>query len=65
MRNTAKITTAALAVTALTLGLSACGSDSEDSGKADPNATLTVAATPTPQGEILTYVKDKLAKKAG
>jgi D-methionine transport system substrate-binding protein len=65
VRNTAKITTAALAVTALTLGLSACGSDSEDSGKADPNATLTVAATPTPQGEILTYVKDKLAKKAG
>ncbi|MFI5823609.1 MetQ/NlpA family ABC transporter substrate-binding protein [Streptomyces rishiriensis] len=64
MRNTAKITTAVLAAGALTLGLSACGSD-KDSGSADPNATLTVAATPTPQGEILTYVKDHLAAKAG
>ncbi len=61
MRNTAKITTAALAVGALTLGLTACGSDSGS----DPNAPLKVAATPTPQGEILTYVKDELAKKAG
>ncbi|WP_329408024.1 MetQ/NlpA family ABC transporter substrate-binding protein [Streptomyces sp. NBC_00704] len=64
MRNTAKITTAVLAAGALTLGLSACGSD-KDSGSADANATLTVAATPTPQGEILTYVKDHLAAKAG
>ncbi|MFI2643668.1 MetQ/NlpA family ABC transporter substrate-binding protein [Streptomyces sp. NPDC018610] len=65
MRNTAKITTAVLAAGALTFGLSACGGSDSDSGKADPNATLTVAATPTPQGEILTYVKDHLAKKAG
>ncbi|WP_333736543.1 MetQ/NlpA family ABC transporter substrate-binding protein [Streptomyces sp. IBSBF 2806] len=64
MRNTAKITTAVLAAGALTLGLSACGSD-KDSGSADANATLTVAATPTPQGEILAYVKDHLAAKAG
>ncbi|MCX4760682.1 MetQ/NlpA family ABC transporter substrate-binding protein [Streptomyces sp. NBC_01275] len=64
MRNTAKITTAVLAAGALTLGLSACGSD-KDSGSADANATLTVAATPTPQGEILSYIKDNLAKKAG
>ncbi|MFE7956384.1 MULTISPECIES: MetQ/NlpA family ABC transporter substrate-binding protein [unclassified Streptomyces] len=63
MRNTAKITAAVLAAGALTLGLSACGSD-KDSAK-DPNATLTVAATPTPQGEILTYIKDNLAQKAG
>lgn len=63
MRNTAKITTAVLATGALTLGLSACGSD-KDAGS-DANAALTVAATPTPQGEILTYIKDKLAKKAG
>ncbi|MEV6172126.1 MetQ/NlpA family ABC transporter substrate-binding protein [Streptomyces sp. NPDC051954] len=62
MRNTAKITTAALAAGALTLGLSACGSDNDT---ADADAPLTVAATPTPQGEILTYVKDNLAKKAG
>ncbi|MGC9543937.1 MetQ/NlpA family ABC transporter substrate-binding protein [Streptomyces sp. UG1] len=64
MRNTAKITTAALAVGALTLGLTACGAD-QDSGSSDASAPLTVAATPTPQGEILTYIKDKLAKKAG
>ncbi|MEU1178346.1 MetQ/NlpA family ABC transporter substrate-binding protein [Streptomyces sp. NPDC005820] len=64
MRNTAKTTTAVLAAGALTLGLSACGSD-KDSGSTDANATLTVAATPTPQGEILTYIKDNLAEKAG
>lgn len=63
MRNTAKITTAVLAAGALTLGLSACGSD-KDSGS-DASAPLKVAATPTPQGEILTYIKDNLAKKAG
>ncbi|NMO35965.1 ABC transporter substrate-binding protein [Streptomyces sp. GMY01] len=65
MRNTAKITTAVLAAGALTFGLSACGGSDSGSGKADPDATLTVAATPTPQGEILTYVKDHLAAKAG
>ncbi|MDX3797780.1 MetQ/NlpA family ABC transporter substrate-binding protein [Streptomyces sp. AK04-3B] len=63
MRNTTKITTAVLAAGALTLGLTACGSD-KDSG-ADANATLTVAATPTPQGEILDYIKDNLVAKAG
>ncbi|MCL8012616.1 MetQ/NlpA family ABC transporter substrate-binding protein [Streptomyces sp. AS02] len=63
MRNTAKITTAVLAAGALTLGLTACGSD-KDSGS-DASGTLTVAATPTPQGEILSYIKDNLAKKAG
>ncbi|WP_073945682.1 MetQ/NlpA family ABC transporter substrate-binding protein [Streptomyces kebangsaanensis] len=66
MRNTAKITAAVLATGALTLGLTACGSGSDSgSAKADANATLTVAATPAPQGEILTYIKDNLAEKAG
>ncbi|MFE9173754.1 MetQ/NlpA family ABC transporter substrate-binding protein [Streptomyces kebangsaanensis] len=66
MRNTAKITAAVLATGALTLGLTACGSGSDSgSSKADANATLTVAATPAPQGEILTYIKDNLAEKAG
>ncbi|WP_037860120.1 MetQ/NlpA family ABC transporter substrate-binding protein [Streptomyces sp. NRRL S-340] len=65
MRNTAKITSAVLAAGALTFGLTACGGSDSGSGKSDANATLTVAATPTPQGEILSYVKDHLAQKAG
>ncbi|WP_086793147.1 MetQ/NlpA family ABC transporter substrate-binding protein [Streptomyces thermovulgaris] len=66
MRNTVKITAAVLAAGALTLGLTACGSGSDSgSSKTDANAPLTVAATPTPHGEILAYVKDNLAEKAG
>ncbi|MFE9774253.1 MetQ/NlpA family ABC transporter substrate-binding protein [Streptomyces sp. NPDC005931] len=64
MRNIAKITTVVLTAGALTLGLTACGSD-KDSGSGDASGPLTVAATPTPQGEILTYIKDNLAEKAG
>ncbi|MET9439673.1 MetQ/NlpA family ABC transporter substrate-binding protein [Streptomyces sp. NPDC006610] len=63
MRNTAKITTAVLAAGALTLGLTACGSD-EDAAS-DASAPLVVAATPVPHAEVLTYVKDHLAEKAG
>ncbi|MFF8644694.1 MetQ/NlpA family ABC transporter substrate-binding protein [Streptomyces sp. NPDC015345] len=63
MRNTAKITTAVLVASALTLGLSACGSDKGSAG--DKDGPLVVAATPTPQGEILDYVQKNLAKKAG
>ncbi|MFE6164430.1 MetQ/NlpA family ABC transporter substrate-binding protein [Streptomyces sp. NPDC056486] len=63
MRNTAKIITAVLAAGALTLGLSGCGSDKDSA--ADKDGKLIVAATPTPQGEILDYVKANLAKKAG
>ncbi|MEU8651083.1 MetQ/NlpA family ABC transporter substrate-binding protein [Streptomyces sp. NPDC048737] len=66
MRNTAKITTAVLAVGALTLGLSACGSDKDSgSGSADTSGPLIVAASPVPHAEILTFVKDELAKDAG
>ncbi|MFF4348418.1 MetQ/NlpA family ABC transporter substrate-binding protein [Streptomyces sp. NPDC001530] len=64
MRNTAKITTAVLAAGALTFGLTACGSD-KDSASSDTSAPLIVAASPTPHAEILDYVKDNLAKKAG
>ncbi|CUW27253.1 MULTISPECIES: MetQ/NlpA family ABC transporter substrate-binding protein [Streptomyces] len=64
MRNTAKLTTAVLAAGALTLGLTACGSD-KDSASSDGTGPLVVAASPTPHAEILTFVKDKLAKKAG
>jgi len=64
VRNTAKITTAVLAAGALTFGLTACGSD-KDSASADTSGPLIVAASPTPHAEILNYVKDNLAKKAG
>lgn len=66
MRNTAKLTTAVLAVGALTFALSACGSDKgSSSASSDYSGPLVVAASPTPHAEILDYVKDHLAKKAG
>ncbi|WP_327405371.1 MetQ/NlpA family ABC transporter substrate-binding protein [Streptomyces sp. NBC_01288] len=66
MRNTAKLTTAVLAAGALTFGLSACGSDKgSSSASSDYSGPLVVAASPTPHAEILDYVKDHLAKKAG
>ncbi|SDJ90172.1 MetQ/NlpA family ABC transporter substrate-binding protein [Streptomyces indicus] len=64
MRNTAKITAAVLATGGLTLGLAACGSEN-GSGSANADGPLIVAASPTPHADILTYVKDKLAKKEG
>ncbi|WP_053740236.1 MetQ/NlpA family ABC transporter substrate-binding protein [Streptomyces sp. NRRL WC-3618] len=64
MRNTIKFTTAVLATGALTLGLTACGSE-KGSASSDTSGPLIVAASPTPHAEILTYVKDNLAKKAG
>ncbi|MGW2694300.1 MetQ/NlpA family ABC transporter substrate-binding protein [Streptomyces sp. NPDC001296] len=65
MRNTAKITTAVLAAGALTFGLSACGSGKSSPSAADTSGPLVVAASPTPHAEILNFVKDNLAKKAG
>ncbi|CAM5349272.1 MULTISPECIES: MetQ/NlpA family ABC transporter substrate-binding protein [Streptomyces] len=64
MRNTAKFITAVLAAGAVTFGLTACGSD-KDSASSDYSGPLVVAASPTPHAEILDFVKDKLAKKAG
>ncbi|MEV5956682.1 MetQ/NlpA family ABC transporter substrate-binding protein [Streptomyces sp. NPDC051987] len=64
MRNTAKLTTAVLAAGALTFGLTACGSG-KDSASSDYSGPLVVAASPTPHAEILDYIKDNLAKKAG
>ncbi|MGW7299788.1 MetQ/NlpA family ABC transporter substrate-binding protein [Streptomyces sp. NPDC054829] len=67
MRNTAKITTAVLAAGALTFGLTACGSSDSDSASSasDTSKPLVVAASPVPHAEILTFVKDNLAKDAG
>ncbi|MFI7009644.1 MetQ/NlpA family ABC transporter substrate-binding protein [Streptomyces sp. NPDC050145] len=64
MRNTTKITAAVLVTGALTLGLSACGSDKGDT-KAKASDPLVVAATPVPHAEVLNYIKDNLAKKEG
>ncbi|MFD4524703.1 MetQ/NlpA family ABC transporter substrate-binding protein [Streptomyces sp. NPDC058470] len=63
MRNTTKLGTAVLAAGALTLGLTACGSDKDSAS--DTSGPLVVAASPVPHAEILDYVKDNLAKKAG
>ncbi|MER5442809.1 MetQ/NlpA family ABC transporter substrate-binding protein [Streptomyces sp. NPDC002790] len=67
MRNTTKITAAVLATGALTLGLTACGSDKADSAgsKAKASDPLVVAATPVPHAEILDFIKKDLAKKEG
>ncbi|CAM5554605.1 Lipoprotein OS=Streptomyces alboniger OX=132473 GN=CP975_05915 PE=3 SV=1 [Streptomyces alboniger] len=49
---------------ALTLGLTACGAGS-DGGPGGSGGELVVGATPTPAGEVLAYIKDHLAEKAG
>ncbi|MEV7423063.1 MULTISPECIES: MetQ/NlpA family ABC transporter substrate-binding protein [unclassified Streptomyces] len=54
---------AAAAALALGLGLTACGSGS-DSGGGDTD-TLVVGATAVPAGEVLSYIKQDLAEKAG
>ncbi|MFF4275598.1 MetQ/NlpA family ABC transporter substrate-binding protein [Streptomyces sp. NPDC001536] len=54
----------AVAALALAFGLTACGSDSGKSGGGDDDA-LVVGATAVPAGEVLTYIKDNLAEKAG
>ncbi|CAM5574240.1 lipoprotein [Streptomyces spiroverticillatus] len=72
MRKNIKISLAAAAVTALALGVSACGTASDpgaksktDGAKADTSKPLTVAASPTPHADILGFVKKNLAEKAG
>ncbi|MFD8072899.1 MetQ/NlpA family ABC transporter substrate-binding protein [Streptomyces sp. NBC_00510] len=64
MRTSIKITTAVLAAAGLTLGLTACGADS-GSKKDSASDPLVVAASPVPHAEILNFVKDNLAAKAG
>ncbi|MFD9884267.1 MetQ/NlpA family ABC transporter substrate-binding protein [Streptomyces alboflavus] len=51
---------AAAGALALSLGLTACGSGSGSDGD-----KLVVGATPTPAGEVLAYIQQNLAKKAG
>ncbi|QXE37800.1 MetQ/NlpA family ABC transporter substrate-binding protein [Streptomyces sp. GMY02] len=73
MRTTVRFSAAVAATAALALTLSACGtssdpgsSDKAGSGaSADASAPLLVAASPTPHADILNFVKDNLAAKAG
>ncbi|MCS0601863.1 MetQ/NlpA family ABC transporter substrate-binding protein [Streptomyces sp. LP11] len=54
-----------VAVAALALGLTACGTGTDSGKGGDADGTLVVGATAVPAGEVLTYVKDHLAAKAG
>ncbi|MCB5182169.1 MetQ/NlpA family ABC transporter substrate-binding protein [Streptomyces antimicrobicus] len=70
MRKNTKLTGLAVVTTAIALGVSACGSPSDPAakkagGSADPEAALVVAASPTPHADVLKFVKDNLAAKAG
>jgi D-methionine transport system substrate-binding protein len=49
----------------LALGVAACGSGSGGGQAADPEAPLKVGVNPVPHAEILKYVEDNLAEKAG
>ncbi|MEV1010973.1 MetQ/NlpA family ABC transporter substrate-binding protein [Streptomyces sp. NPDC049881] len=73
MRTSVRTTTLVASAAALALALTACGTDSDpDTGgdadggdQQDVSQTLTVAATPVPQAEILEFVRDNLAEDAG
>ncbi|MEV7022999.1 MetQ/NlpA family ABC transporter substrate-binding protein [Kitasatospora sp. NPDC093558] len=62
MRTVVKFTSV-LATAGLAFSLAACSSSGSSSS--DPNAPLKVVASPTPHGQILKFVKDNLADKAG
>ncbi|MFE9425432.1 MetQ/NlpA family ABC transporter substrate-binding protein [Kitasatospora sp. NPDC006697] len=62
MRTVLKTSIAALAVTGLTLGAAACSSSSSSNSADKP---LVVIASPTPHAQILDYIRDHLAAKAG
>ncbi|MFI6464928.1 MetQ/NlpA family ABC transporter substrate-binding protein [Streptomyces sp. NPDC050528] len=63
MRKSIAVTAAGLAVTLF--GLTACGSGSDSGKGGGKDGTLVVGATAVPAGEVLTYIKDNLAEKAG
>ncbi|MCB5168987.1 MetQ/NlpA family ABC transporter substrate-binding protein [Streptomyces bambusae] len=71
MRKNIKLAAAATATAALALGLTACGTSSDpasakdSTGAAAESKPLVVAASPTPHADILNFVKDNLAAKAG
>ncbi|MER8233941.1 MetQ/NlpA family ABC transporter substrate-binding protein [Streptomyces sp. NPDC101490] len=68
MRKNIKLTAGIATAAALALGLTACGTSSDPSsakGAAAADKPLVVAASPTPHADILKFVKDNLAEKAG
>ncbi|MEV7280118.1 MetQ/NlpA family ABC transporter substrate-binding protein [Streptomyces sp. NPDC093111] len=69
MRNNIKLAAGIAATAALALGLTACGTSSDPSTAKDAagsaDKALVVAASPTPHADILKFVKDNLAEKAG
>ncbi|MFJ3420369.1 MetQ/NlpA family ABC transporter substrate-binding protein [Streptomyces sp. NPDC086082] len=62
MRKSVALAAAGLA---LASGLTACGSGSDSGNGGGKDGTLVVGATPVPAGEVLAYIKDNLAQKAG
>ncbi|WP_404815841.1 MetQ/NlpA family ABC transporter substrate-binding protein [Streptomyces thermolineatus] len=65
MRNTIKTAVVAAVTGALALGLTACGAGSGSGSSDAADGPLVVAATPVPHAEVLTYIRDNLAKDAG
>ncbi|MFF5304655.1 MetQ/NlpA family ABC transporter substrate-binding protein [Streptomyces sp. NPDC013161] len=63
MRKSIAVTAAGLSVTFF--GLTACGSGSGSGNSGGKDGTLVVGATAVPAGEVLSYIKDNLAEKAG
>jgi hypothetical protein len=63
VRGTVKITIVVLAAGAFTPGLTACGADRD--AATDISGPPVVAASPVPHAEILTFVKNHLAKDEG
>ncbi|MFH8728570.1 MetQ/NlpA family ABC transporter substrate-binding protein [Streptomyces termitum] len=68
MRKNIKLTAGFATLTALALGLTACGTSSDPASAKEGAAAdkpLVVAASPTPHADILKFVKDNLAAKEG
>ncbi|MET9348543.1 MetQ/NlpA family ABC transporter substrate-binding protein [Streptomyces termitum] len=68
MRKNIKLTAGFATLTALALGLTACGTSSDPTSAKEGAAAdkpLVVAASPTPHADILKFVKDNLAAKEG
>ncbi|MER0246553.1 MetQ/NlpA family ABC transporter substrate-binding protein [Streptomyces sp. HSW2009] len=65
MRTTTKLTAAAAVAAAAAIALSACSAPSDSKDDGDKDSPLIVAASPTPHGDILKFVKDNLAEKEG